>query len=223
MRAFLGSLLFGAAGVGIVCWVGLTFFMPGRQHAQGVGCATCAQARKVHGWCDACAVGYVAGLPIKSRLLYDTMDAHGHQLQVDRMPCEGCRRLAKTGGFCDANHIGWRNGEAYFSRLTYELSGAYYMAPSQIACRTCRDNADGAGWCDACGYGMIGRFAIASRADFDAGRRGFERLQKAIELSARCDYCAMAMVTDTDCFRCKTVFKDGELVASGAASTSAGN
>ncbi|MCB9864551.1 MAG: hypothetical protein H6820_14440 [Phycisphaerales bacterium] len=214
MRAAFHGPRIGAFGVGMIGWVGLIVSMPACQRdAVPQGCPTCAAAQPVNGWCDACAVGYVAGLPIKSKLLYDTMDAHGHTLQVELMPCKECQRLAKVGGYCEASHIGWYQGEAYFSRLTYEIARAYYREPSCIDCAACRENAKSAGWCDECGYGMIGRFAFTVRADYDAAEKDFRRLRNAIELSNRCDYCAMAAVTDTGCFKCKTEFRNGEPVA----------
>ena len=173
------------------------------------GCASCAAARRDNGWCDGCGVGFVAGIPMKSALLHDTMDAHGHVLEVASMACADCRRMAAVGGFCDACRIGWHEGLAYFSRLTYELARGRPTEPATLACAACRDHAADAGWCDACARGMIGTFSVSDRAGFDAGRRDFERMKKAIALAARCDYCAMAAVTDTACFHCKLTYHDG--------------
>ena len=39
---------------------------------------TCAEARSVNGWCEAHAVGYVAGLEIRSAELFEALDTHGH-------------------------------------------------------------------------------------------------------------------------------------------------
>lgn len=218
MRVCLGGRCNGAAGVGIVCWVGMAILMPGCRRAEvPQGCTTCADAKQVNGWCDACTVGYVAGLPIKSNLLYETMDAHGHTLQVELMPCEDCRRMSKSGGYCEKSRIGWHRGEAYFSRLTYEIARGRYCSASDVECDTCYAHYDGVGWCDACKRGIVGRFAITNRDDFDAAHRDFERLLKAITLSETCDYCAMAIVTDTACFKCKIAFQDG--VALGAQSS----
>ena len=176
-------------------------------------CASCVEARKTNAWCDACDVGYIAGLAVKSHLLHETMDAHGHRLQVELIPCDGCQRMARRGGYCEENRIGWHRGEAYFSRLTYELARSALVDAADLGCEACVANSAGAGWCNACDRGMLGRFAIRVRADFDAARRDFDRLLKAIDLSGHCDYCAMAAVTDTGCFKCGLTFKDGDVVA----------
>jgi len=178
------------------------------------GCPSCAAAIPTNGRCEHCDVGYVAGVPIKSKLLYETMDAHGHQLMHEALTCAVCRRLASEGGFCDTCHIGWYHGDAYFSRLTYEIARAKLIDISKLECQTCRDNAASAGWCADCRRGMIGPFAITDRADFEAGRRDFDRMVKAVALSERCDYCAMAAVTDTACFKCKITYKDGDAIES---------
>ncbi len=191
----------------------LAAFGSGCESSPPRGCAACAVAQQGNGWCDACDVGYIAGLTVKSHVLHETMDAHGHQLQVDLIPCDGCQRMARVGGYCEANRIGWHRGEAYFSRLTYELARSAHLDAANIGCVACRENSAGAGWCDACDRGMLGHFAIRVRADFDAARRDFDRLLKAIDLSGHCDYCAMAAVTDTGCFKCKLTFRDGDVVA----------
>jgi hypothetical protein len=55
---------------------------------------------------------------IPSRLLYDTMDAHGHTLDLSTFTCPSCRGAIDADGSCDEHRIGFVRKQAYYSRLT---------------------------------------------------------------------------------------------------------
>lgn len=179
-------------------------------------CPACPSAKLENKWCDSCNVGYVAGVPIHSKFLFEWMDAHGHELDLDavRARCLTCKAALENDGFCDACRIGWVQKLGYFSRLTYHLAKGKACDPSTLTCETCRKNSKNYGWCTSCNVGMIGNVKIPTRADFDGGVRGFELMQAAIEASKRCEACALAIMSDEACFFCKITYKDGKSVKS---------
>ena len=48
---------------------------------------TCALAKIDNGWCNKCEVGYVAGVTINSQMLFEALDAHGHEIGPDGIQC----------------------------------------------------------------------------------------------------------------------------------------
>lgn len=174
---------------------------------------TCAEARRINGRCEFHGIGYVAEIPIHSALLHETLDAHGHQVDPDTFECEACRKAIATDGFCEKDRIGFIGGLAYFSRLTYELARGEWMPPGALSCPICRKNAeDGPGWCDQCERGMVGHTAIRDREAYEATAKAVAILRAAIEMTERCEHCAVAMVTDTDCPYHRIFYKDGDPV-----------
>src|SRR5262245_35187044 len=51
---------------------------------------SCGTTFHSNGWCERHKLGYVAGVPIRSFLLWETLDAHGHQLDLSTFTCESC-------------------------------------------------------------------------------------------------------------------------------------
>jgi hypothetical protein len=84
----------------------------------------CVEAKRTHGWCEACGVGYVGDVPIRSRYLWHVLDAHGHTLNIESLNCVHCTEAAATDGYCADSKIGFVDGKAYFSRLTWLLARA---------------------------------------------------------------------------------------------------
>ena len=173
---------------------------------------TCATARAENGWCEAHELGFVASVEIHSRLLYDTMDAHGHVLDLTTFKCDTCKAAIATSGFCPQHRIGFVKGLAYFSRLTYELARGERRDIAAISCPTCRKNAVSLGWCDKCRIGSVGPVAIHDRQAFDAVAKAVAILREANRVSESCQVCAMAIVTDTTCPWHKITYKDGKPV-----------
>jgi hypothetical protein len=185
------------------------------------GVCTCATSRETNGWCEVHEFGYIGGVKVTSRWLYEYIDAHGHALNLTTFTCPECRAAIASGGFCETHHLGFVNKMGYFSRLTYELGKAEAKPPSAIACRTCRKNAQTHGWCAKSGVGMIGPFAIRNRQDFDLAEAALERFMIANEASKRCNYCAGAILTDSECPVCKIRYKDGKVMANAGVAAAA--
>ena len=173
---------------------------------------TCQLAQLHNGWCNECDVGYVAAQRISSKLLFDTLDAHGHDVNLDAITCSSCLTAIPNEDFCEQCRMGIVNGKAYFSRLTHVLAKGEVHDASQLNCATCRANSEDLGWCDACRVGMIGNVALTNRHDFESAITPFRTLQSAIEKTASCEMCACAMVADSRCPYCKITYHNGEPV-----------
>jgi hypothetical protein len=171
---------------------------------------TCPAARALNGWCERHAIGYVAGVQVRSKLLFETLDAHGHQVDLSTFSCPSCRRAIEMEGFCDEHKVGFVSKLAYFSRLTYELARGTVLDPAGISCAVCRRNAQGHGWCGKHRVGMAGPFAIRDRDAFQRVEKAIGILEIANEAAIRCEHCAMAIVTNTFCPVHRIVYKDGK-------------
>ncbi len=157
-------------------------------------------------------IDYLAGVPIESELLFDVLDAHGHDIAPEAITCTTCRAAIESDGFCDHCKIGWINKRAYMSRLTYHINKGEERPASAITCPVCRTNTARGGWCKTCNVGMIGNVAIHDRADFEHASNAYRRLLDAVQLADRCEMCAVAMMSDGMCTRCKKTYKNGQVV-----------
>lgn len=193
---------------------------------------SCEQGRTRSIWCVLHGVGRVAGVEIRSKLLFETLDAHGHELNVDGLRCAACRFAARNDAWCGDDHLGFVNGQAYFSKLTWLLAKGEPIDPGTLECAVCRAQAECRtlpltedGWCEACGAGMVGNVRFRDRETFNKARRQFERLLRAVEKSAECEGCAAAMFYDGRCPICRIEYKDGKPVepATGSSPTPPGS
>lgn len=200
------AALFGGFVAVVVSFSGCEEHAPRRTDA-------CAEAVTKNLWCDARNVGFVAGVPIQSHLLFDALDAHGHELNPHAFTCPGCVEAIRTGGFCDKCRIGWVGGLAYFSRLTYHLARGHVVTAADHRCGACRGAMGPTHWCDVCKRGVVGNTIFDNRADFLGARRGFELMLTADEASRRCETCALAILANDSCFFCKVAYLDGKPVA----------
>ena len=170
---------------------------------------TCGEAKGMSGWCERHGVGYVGDVKIRSWLLYETMDAHGHTIDMANFQCLECLEAFDSDGFCEEHKIGFVGKKAYFSRLTFELARAEKRDPTKIVCPVCRKNARGHGWCEAHQIGMVGNLAIKGRERYQHAAKAIAVLEIANKTSERCEHCAMAIVTDSRCPFHKITYKDG--------------
>jgi hypothetical protein len=170
---------------------------------------SCATAPYSDGWCEAHGVGWVAAIEIRSRLLYDALDAHGHVLDLSTFHCATCKSAIETDGFCDEHKNGFVKGLVYFSRLTYELARGAPLDPATLECPVCRAATRAHGWCETHGRGFVGHVAIGDRTAWQRAVDAAEIVRSAVAAISRCEFCALAMVTDTRCPRCKITYRHG--------------
>ncbi len=190
--------------------IGITLLLVACPAAPAGPVCVCAVARLKGGWCPACKVGYLASVRITSEMLFEALDAHGHDFDPAAITCLTCQKAMTDGGYCDQCRMGFVHGQAYLSRLTYHLARGEARDPKGIACPKCRKNSQQAGWCDDCKIGMIGNVATADKKEYEDTLREFQRLLKAIQMIPRCESCAVAMFTGGTCPSCKISYKDGK-------------
>lgn len=195
------------------CWFSPVLVLSVWSLPAGAADCTCEIAKLKGGWCTKCQTGYLAGVRIKSEFLFEVLDAHGHDIDLKAIRCERCRQARKSNGFCDRCRIGWIDNKAYMSRLTYHLTKGEAKVVADMKCPICRRNAARGGWCEKCRLGMVGSVAIKERSDFDHALEAYRRLLDAVQLSKRCEMCAVALMSDGLCTRCKIQYKNGKAVS----------
>lgn len=172
----------------------------------------CEEAKRNNRWCEAANAGYVASVEIRSRFLYEALDAHGHDIEPAAVTCQTCRMALESDGFCPAHRMGFVGGKAYLSRLTYHLARSRAVEPEAITCRVCRRHARGIGWCDKHRVGIAGRIAIDDRQAFKEFSEAYEILLAAIGKQTECETCAVAMVADGYCPTHRVKYEHGRTV-----------
>lgn len=173
----------------------------------------CATITQSDGWCGKCQFGYLAGIKIESAALFDALDPHGHDINPASLRCEQCRKAYETHGYCEPCKIGFVRKQAFFSRLTYGLARGTLKNPGSVGCATCVKHMTVPGWCGDCGVGMVGHRAYEDRKEFEEVVRVRNLLNSAIERGKKCLSCAIAMINDGACVKCKVTFEGGREVA----------
>ena len=170
----------------------------------------CETSKVKNGWCSRCNTGFVASFRVSSQLLFEALDAHGHDIDPSCIQCPTCKKAMESDGYCDGCRMGFVRKQLYMSRLSYYLARGEAKEVSTITCPICRKNAEKFGWCDACGLGMLGNVAIKNREEFEQGAKVFERFLAAMEILKTCEMCAAASMFDGKCPKCRLEFKDGK-------------
>jgi hypothetical protein len=193
-----------AAGLMILASLGLS--APGRAGASG----DCEEAKRLNHWCASANAGYVAGVEIRSRFLYEALDAHGHDIDPAAMTCAVCKTALRTDGFCPAHRMGYVNGHAFMSPLTYYIARGRPIDPAALTCNVCRQNSRGIGWCEKDRLGIAGYIAFDDRRVFDEFSKNYRILLAAVERSKKCETCAAAMMADGYCGIHRVKYVDGQ-------------
>ena len=175
----------------------------------------CDVSKLKGGWCSKCETGYLAGVRIKSEFLFEVLDAHGHDIDPGAIRCASCKEARKSNSFCDQCRRGWIDNRLYMSRLTYHLTKGEPKILFDIKCAICKEGAARGGWCEKCRVGMVGNVAIKDKTDFDHAAGAYRRLLVAVRLSSQCEMCAVALMSDGRCTKCKKTYKNGEVVSDG--------
>ena len=177
----------------------------------------CQDAVVNHRWCDVCGVGYVAGVRIKSKLLFEALDAHGHEIDTKTIVCPTCRIALETDGFCEPCRVGFIRRQMYFTRIAYLLGKGEGVRLDALAFPVCSENAKTTGWCEKCNRGMVGHTAFSDKNLFQAAQEAYRFLLEAVKLLETCDICAVAMFFDNTCPIHKATYRNGKRVETGPA------
>ncbi|MAB78617.1 MAG: hypothetical protein CMJ89_04615 [Planctomycetes bacterium] len=195
------ALAFAFAICLFVAWTGPS------SDGQASEVASCADVHCLDGWCDSCSVGFIAGTEVSSKLVFDALDAHGHEYESESIDCESCQEAITTSDYCLDCSRGYWEGKAYFSVLSYQIAKAERGV--EPGCAGCKAAVDEARWCSECLCGRIGDVSIRNRDDFEKAAGAFMVLRKALEEVQRCELCAASMAIDGTCPRCKIAYRRG--------------
>ena len=171
---------------------------------------TCEVSKSRGGWCNACDLGYVAGVAIKSEMLFEALDAHGHHINIESMGCEECRKAIASDGFCENCQWGFVGKQLYHSKLTYYLAKGRPKSKSASSCSTCKAHTGKPLWCESCKIGGVGNVTYTDKGAFGSVAREYGKLLQAVELSAKCEDCGVAFFMGTKCLKCKISYTDGK-------------
>jgi hypothetical protein len=190
----------------------LLAFLAGGAVSPTPGVCSCPAIEAEGGWCDVHEVGWIGGVEVGSKMLFETLDAHGHDVDLATFDCPSCRQAIERQGFCDEHRVGFVEDRAYFSKLGWRLARGKRVDLSKIRCPRCREHARSRGWCASCGRGMAGAIALSDRKAWNEVDRALAIVERADQAATRCVHCAVAMVTDTDCAFCRIAYRDGRAV-----------
>ena len=163
-------------------------------------------------WCEQHQVAWVAGVRLTSWELFEALDAHGHEVDIDLLGCAACKQAHADDGFCEEHRIGFVDGKAYFSALTYSLARGEIKEPLAISCPVCRKNAETHGWCSTHEVGMVGNVELRNEDDYRRAAEAYRRLLRASATAERCEVCAAMMMIDGTCRVHDATYKDGKLL-----------
>ncbi|MBU0638008.1 MAG: hypothetical protein KKB50_04025 [Planctomycetes bacterium] len=171
-------------------------------------CKACSVAKIDGGWCDGCGAGYVAGVKIGSKKLYDALAAK--EIKADAMSCKGCKGAYDKNGQCGHCQVGFVDKQAYRSRVAYHLALGQAKDPAKIKCDSCKLAAKSHGWCGGCQVGLAGNRAYKDKQEYESAVKAHEILVAAAKAAEKCEACAVAMVTDGKCQAHDLKFADGK-------------
>ena len=133
------------------------------------------------GWLPSSAGGFIAGIPVPSQTLYESLIPAPHDLlSLGDVQCPSCRAAIGSDGYCGHCGVGWVAQRGYVTRLSYYLAKGNPLDASALACPACRENSRRLGWCDRCGIGMLGEMAYRDRLLYDEAVPSFEILLSSV-------------------------------------------
>jgi len=174
--------------------------------AQASADCTCNTAKVKGGWCGDCKVGYVDGVKLKSRTLFEATE--GKAVDPTALKCGECKEAVKTDGHCKECHVGYAGKRAFKSWVAHFLARGEPVDPEKVTCAACKKNTAGAGWCETCKAGAVGPAVFKDKKVYEEAAKAREVLLAAAE--AKCEQCAVAMVTDGTCEACKIEYEHGK-------------
>ncbi len=176
--------------------------------AMAGGCEGCdLVAKKGEGF--HCGKGLVYGVELTSKKLFEALA--GQKVEADKIKCPGCKYATKTNGICSHCKVGAAGGKLYHSMLSHKLAkGLRYSEKKVSLCGGCKTAYRQHGRCTGCNVGFVSKRMFKDQADYDVALAARKTLVAAVEVSKKCETCAVAMVTDGKCAKCNISFKDGK-------------
>lgn len=174
------------------------------------GCPGCDKVTKGDdGFC--CGKGKAFGVELTSESLYKALE--GHKADAKEIHCPGCKEAFKTNGKCSHCNVAAAGGKMYRSWVSHTLAqGKPVSAKMAAFCGGCKTARKENGRCDHCSVGFAAGRAFKDTGLYKHALLAIETLKKASQAAAKCEACAVAMVTNDKCEKCNVQFKDGKLV-----------
>jgi len=179
-------------------------------NAQADDCTACQKmAQTGMGFCEQCGHGKAFGVDVSSKKLYDAL-AGEEVKNIDEVKCEGCKTALRSNGKCTHCKVGAARHQLYKSSVAHAIAiGRYTPAEKAPKCPTTTE-AHKDGWCESCGMGVVNGQYYKNKDMFTAASKAHETLVRAVKAAEKCEDCAVAMVLDAKCEKCKITFKNGE-------------
>ncbi len=181
------------------------------------GCPGCTKiAKGSDGFC--CGKGKAHGVEVKSKKLYAALA--GHKVDLEKHPCPGCRKAGETNGSCAHCKTYAVDGTVYHSPVAHALAKGTPMPKELVEactkrCSACKTAHAENGRCKECNVGFVADRMFESETLYKVALAAYKTLEKAAQAAQHCEACAVAMVTDGGCDRCKVKFKDGKVASKG--------
>jgi len=171
--------------------------------------------KKIHkagsGWCEPCGGGEAFGVAIKSKKLYKALQGKKIK-EKSKIKCGGCKKAEAKGGKCDGCHVAFNEGKVYHSPVAHILSKGVKVDAKAVKCRDCKESLESGKpkFCSACDGGFVGGLAYKTRVLYKQAKKAMKTLKRATKVSAKCEGCAVAMVSDGKCEHCNAKFTGGK-------------
>lgn len=177
------------------------------------GCVCKRNREAGNGWCSSCDVGWVHRVSVKSKKLFQALEGQ-EVADVEKLECDGCRKAVKENGACESCKASFNEGRRYRSPVALTLSKGRMVCDSELGCDGCRSaqTSSGSKYCAPCHIGFVGGMLFEGEKMFKKARAAMMTLKKASSTARKCESCAVAMVTDHKCKRCRLEFKNGRKI-----------
>lgn len=176
--------------------------------AQAGDCKGCTKvAKKGEGFC--CGKGKIFGVELTSQKLYDALA--GSKVDASKTKCAGCKEAIKTNGECKRCNLRVADGKAYASQIAYALAKGKPVSTEKAAgCKDCSIALKANGRCTGCNVGFVAGRHFKDSSAYGTALAAYKRLVAAVKTAAHCETCAVAMIQDGQCDKCKVQYKDGK-------------
>jgi hypothetical protein len=201
---------------GMVTLLAVLAFAGFQAPVQAGGCKGCNKVSKSgSGFC--CGKGAAFGVKLASQKLQAALA--GHRVDLEKHPCAGCRTAGKTDGKCAGCKTYAADGMVYHSPVSHALAKGKLVTDEMMAscpkkCTECKTAHGENGRCKACNVGFVAGRKFDNEKEHAAALAAYKTLEKAASTAGSCEACAVAMVTDGACARCKVNFRDGKVASS---------
>lgn len=176
-------------------------------------------------WCSSCKDAVLCGVKITNEKLFNALQGKEVKAEEIAKTCKSCATALKDNGFCSACKVWFQGDKMYTSPVAARLAAGETLTEEKIAkcpCAECKkaiEGADKSKWsafahyCEPCKGGVVAGHCFKGKDIYDNAAKAIAILVKANDACAKCEGCALAMVSDGTCDHCKVSFKDGKMVA----------